>query len=162
MACDLSLRLLKSGEEVAACEFVRSVFDEFVSSYYTSDGIDEFYKISEPKLLVEENRGDEKIIIVAVFGNEIVGIIKMRDIIHISWLFVAGEHQKKGIAKKLLQYSIDICLGMKPNISHITVNSSPNSVSAYEKLGFIAISPETEFNGMHFTPMRLDSLILIK
>ncbi len=156
MQDNLSFRSLESGEEIAACNFVRRVFDEFISSYYSSDGIDEFYKISDPELLVGENNNDDKIILVAVCGIEIIGIIKMKGGTHISWLFVAGEHQRKGVAKELLRRAIDICIEKNPNLSHVTVNSSPNSISAYNKFGFMALGPETEYNGMRFTPMKLD------
>lgn len=156
MQDNLSFRSLESGKEIAACNLVRRVFGEYVSSYYTSDGIDEFYKITDPELLIGENSKDDKTILVAVCGIEIIGIIKMKGGNHVSWLFIEGEHQKKGVGKELLRHAINICIEKNPSLSHITVNASPNSLLAYEKFGFVALGPEVQYNGMRFTPMKLD------
>lgn len=37
----------------------------------------------------------------------------------------------------------------------ITVHSSPNSVTAYEALGFKSVSDEKEVNGIKFTTMEM-------
>lgn len=74
---------------------------------------------------------------------------------HISLFFVLKEFQRKGIGKELLHISTEICLKDKPNLSQITVNSSPNAIRIYEKLGFAKVGPEQLVNGIIFTPMAI-------
>ena len=75
-------------------------------------------------------------VIIAKSQEKIAGIIEVRNYKHLSLLFVLREFQLKGISKELLRRSIEICLINKPNLQQITVNSSPNAVNIYEKLGF--------------------------
>ena len=57
----------------------------------------------------------------------------------------------------LVEKAIDICLKHRPDLHKITVNASPNSISAYERMGFYAEEEEDEqiFNGIRFTAMGL-------
>jgi GNAT superfamily N-acetyltransferase len=70
-------------------------------------------------------------------------------------LFVDKSHQRKGIARELLKRSIEICRKRKSDIQRVTVNSSPNAVTAYQKIGFKDIEDEKVVNGIRFIPMEL-------
>ncbi len=54
-----------------------------------------------------------------------------------------------------MRRSIEICRTRKPDIDKFTVNSSPNAVKAYRKMGFKAIGDERIENGIWFIPMEL-------
>ncbi len=52
-----------------------------------------------------------------------------------------------------MRRSIEICKRRKPDINKLTVNSSPNAVKAYRKMGFKGIRDERVVNGICFIPM---------
>ena len=57
--------------------------------------------------------------------------------------------------RELLRRSIALCCTQQPSITDISVNSSPNAVPVYEKLGFVRQQSEQENNGIRFVPMQL-------
>lgn len=59
--------------------------------------------------------------------------------------------KRQGVAKGLLQAAFP--LAVAPEVLTITVNASPNSVAAYQSLGFRATTPEQVENGIRFVPM---------
>lgn len=85
--------------------------------------------------------------------GELLGVIEIRNNAHLSLLFVSPDHQRQGIGKQLLAAAIKWTVHEDPNLKKLTVHASPNSVRAYEKLGFSTISAEKEVNGIRFTSM---------
>jgi predicted GNAT family N-acyltransferase len=85
-----------------------------------------------------------------------VGAIEVRDYNHISLLFVHMAHQRQGIARELLRRALAICCRYRPSLRQVDVNSSPNAVVAYARLGFRQRGPEQIKNGIRFVPMVLD------
>ena len=80
----------------------------------------------------------------------------MRSGFHISLLFVERQHQRKGVATKLVRRGAAYCLEQNPELRQITVNSSPKGRKAYEAMGFHKLAPEQVRDGMRYTPMRID------
>jgi hypothetical protein len=62
-------------------------------------------------------------------------------------LFVQSSLQRSGIARALLASAGDANC-------EFTVNSSPNAVSAYERLGFRITGSEQCVHGIRFIPMQ--------
>jgi len=60
---------------------------------------------------------------------------------------------EKGIARSLLSEALKRCKTVKSDLEKITVNSSPNAVAAYRRMGFIPTSEEQSANGVRFVPM---------
>jgi predicted GNAT family N-acyltransferase len=75
---------------------------------------------------------------------------------HISLFYTESDHQRIGIGKELLRKALRICMRDEPMLTEITVNSSPNAVSIYKKLGLNATESEQVKNGISFVPMRLN------
>ena len=67
---------------------------------------------------------------------------------------MVGNAQRQGIAKRLLDEALEICKS-KIDLSEMSVNSSPNAVEAYSKLGFKINEQEQLKNGIRFIPMKL-------
>lgn len=84
-------------------------------------------------------------------GRRIVGVIAIRGFSHISLLFVDPVFHRKGIARMLFEKAT--AYAANRDCHKITVNSSPYAVSFYENLGFTAIAPEQEIQGIRSTPM---------
>lgn len=148
-------RSVKPGEEAAVADLVLKIFDEFIAPQYSHEGIAEFKKFVRADLLADRLK-DGNLVILAESDRRIIGVIEMRENSHIALLFVEKSHQGKGIAKELLQKSLEICWNRKPDIQRITVNSSPNAFAAYQKMGFKNIEGEKVVNGIRFIPMEME------
>lgn len=152
MANHIIYELMKSGEEKQVIDLVLSVFDEFVAPEYSNDGIVEFKKYADAEAL-EGRSQSNSFTLIAKINAKLIGIIEMIDYRHIAMFFVKKPFQKQGIGIALLRNAIDICIKHRPDLCKITVNASPNSVSAYEKMGFNADEDEQIANGIRFTAM---------
>lgn len=83
-------------------------------------------------------------------------MIELAENSHISLFYTEGERQRTGIGRELLRKALVICVKDEQTITEITVNSFPNAVNIYEKLGFYVMVPEQFKNGIRFVPMRLE------
>jgi predicted GNAT family N-acyltransferase len=146
---------MQPGEETAVCDLVNRVFDEFVAPLFAQEGVREFRTYTQPDAMRHRSQADH-FVLVAAAPDQIAGMIEMRDWSHVSLLFVNKEFQGRGISRELLRQALDICQEQRPHLRQVTVNSSPNSVRTYERLGFRATSPEQLVNGIRFTPMILE------
>jgi predicted GNAT family N-acyltransferase len=61
----------------------------------------------------------------------------------------------KKIGRELLSRAVQKCISTNPELTELTVNSSPNAVSAYRALGFVQSGEEKTVNGIRFVPMSL-------
>ena len=145
---------MRSGEEEAVCRLIEECFNEFVAPEYSEAGIEEFFKYANPQALRDRTQKDH-FVLMAMDGDKLVGVIEVRSNNHISLLFVKTEYHHRGIARKLLQLSLEACRKAKPDLDQIDVNSSPYAVGIYAKLGFKRTDMEQEVNGIKFTPMKL-------
>jgi ribosomal protein S18 acetylase RimI-like enzyme len=150
-------REMKAGEERAVCELVIRTFNEFIAPGYSSEGIENFLGGVTPESLLRRVQ-EGRIFLVAVIKDQIAGVIGIRSYSHICLLFVDAEYHRRGIARELLSRASEICRNHDPDLTEITVNSSPYAVPIYEKLGFQQLQPEQIRNGIRFVPMALKLL----
>ena len=71
-------------------------------------------------------------------------------------LFVDSDFHRRGISRELLRRALDICCENRPDLSEVSVNSSPFAIPVYQKLGFQITGPEQTVNGIRFQPMVLN------
>ena len=147
-------RLMAEDDAGKVHELTKKVFDRFVAQTFEQKGIEEFYEIINPESILRR-RGENHFALISEVDKDIVGIIEIKTNDHISLLFVDEKFQNKAIARSLIKKSIDLCLENKPDLTEISVNSSPNAVRIYEKLGFRQSGPEDLFKGIRFVPMVL-------
>ena len=148
-------RLMEPHEATEVCDLVTRVFNEFVAPLYSQEGNREFMEYVQPDLLLRRSQAGHFVLVAAAHG-EVVGMIEVRNYDHICLLFVDKRLQRHGIAKVLVREALESCLSHRPDLREITVNSSPNSVQTYERLGFRQMWPEQVVNGIRFTAMALD------
>ena len=147
-------RKMKAGDEDAVSDLVIRTFNEFIAPGYSSEGIKEFLRGTNPEdFFWRVQQG--QLILVAVVKDEIVGVIQIRNYDHISLLFVDAKYHRRGIAKGLFQEALKICRDHAPGLAEVTVHSSPYAVPVYKKLGFQQLQPEQVKNGIRFVPMAL-------
>ena len=151
----LEYREIKQEELPKTLDLVRKVFDEFEAPYYSEEGVASFYKFIDIDNILEQYTNGSLYFYGCFVDDILVGMIAVKDFIHISLLFVDKQYHKQGIAKNLFDHMIQICKGKNPSLKMITVNSSPYAVEVYHKFGFFDISSEQVVDGIRFTPMKL-------
>ena len=152
----LEYREIKQEELPETLNLVRKVFDEFEAPYYSEEGIASFYKFIDINNMSEQYSNGSLYFYGCFVNDIIVGMIAIKDFIHISLLFVDKQYHKQGIARSLFNNIIQICKEKNPSLKTITVNSSPYAVEFYHKLGFSNVSSEQVVDGIKFTPMELN------
>jgi ribosomal protein S18 acetylase RimI-like enzyme len=148
-------RAMQRGEEDGVSSLVRRVFHKHVAPLFSDQGVREFRRYVTPGAI--RHRSDSShLVLLATVAGRMVGVIELRDYEHVSLLFVDTALQRQGIARELLSEALAICFRHKPHLREVDVNSSPNAVSAYQRLGFRRQGPEQVKNGIRFVPMVLD------
>ncbi len=155
LGADISIAPLAPGEAATAASFVMETFRTHVAQHYSQQGIDEFAKYAEAESILRR-LGHGHQIWTAKIGDAIVGLLEIRFPNHISMLFVAGNHQGKGIGRRLVEHAKAQVLSACPNVETLTVHSSPNAVPAYRKLGFRECGDMQEKNGIKFQQMTME------
>ncbi len=90
---------------------------------------------------------------VALESDALIGIAAVRPPAHLYYLFVDTRHQRKGIGRQLWNRTYD-WITSSTGDEPITVNSSLNAVSVYERLGFAPAGPPEDLHGVRYQPMR--------
>lgn len=147
-------RLMSTDEAADVCHFVKSVFDLSVAPLHTKRGRRKFREYADPEALSLRISSDH-FVLLAVEDDKIAGMIEMRRHNHVSLLFVEPDLQGRGLGRELLRRALEICRSDDPDLCEITVNSSPNAVGAYERMGFETTGSEQTINGIRATPMSL-------
>lgn len=147
-------RPMRPGEEKRVSEVALRSFDEFVAPGYDQEGIRECHGIFGREA-IEKRQGRGHFILVAEAGNEIVGMIEIRDNRHISMLFVGKDHMHSGIGGELVRRGIEKARAEGEEAGEITVNSSPFAVPVYGRMGFAITGEEQTVNGIRCVPMHI-------
>lgn len=92
---------------------------------------------------------------VAQWGNQIVGVVEVRDLNHVSMLYVDPSRHRQGVGRQLLATALAECK-RKPSVAKVTVNSSRYAQAFYTRHGFEPDGEETITNGVISIPMTLD------
>ena len=146
--------MMEEDEAEEVCRFVNAVFDRSVAPLYTVKGRRKFMDYAEPKAMAARVRSDH-FVLLAEEGGRIAGMIEMRDHRHVSLFFVEPHRQGLGLGGELLRRALEICRSADPGVREVTVNSSPNAIAVYERMGFKATGREQTISGVRSTPMRL-------
>ena len=147
-------RQIHPSEIAAVSSLACEVFDQFVAPHYQAEGVAEFHRYASVEALSQRHKSGH-VTLVAEQSGELVGLLHLREFRHVSMLFVQSSRQRGGIARGLLAAAGALAGDMD---CEFTVNSSPNSLSAYERLDFRITGPEQCVRGIRFVPMQRFSL----
>jgi GNAT superfamily N-acetyltransferase len=131
----------------------RESFDQFVAIHYQAEGISEFHRYASAEALCQRHEAGH-ITLVAEEPGKLVGMLQLRELNHISMLFVRPSRQRGGIGRGLIAAAGALA---GDTDREFTVNSSPNAVSAYQRLGFRITGSEQCLRGIRFVPMQRHS-----
>ena len=147
-------RPARTGEEAAVSNLVARSFNEFIAPDFLEEGIEGFFKYANPRSLAKRSEGAHFILVAEVEG-EIAGMIEIREMKHISMLFVDKAYHRKSIGKELLKLALERIKSESSPPEEITVNSSRFAVPFYERLGFVKTCDEKIIYGVVHVPMAL-------
>jgi len=143
-------RQIKPSEIAEVASLARQVFDQYVAPHYQADGIAEFHQYASAEALLQRQESGH-VTLVADNCCQIVGMLQLRKPCHVAMLFVRPAFQRKGLGRGLLAAAGAL---VDDGDCELTVNSSPNAVSAYQRLGFHTTDSEQCVHGIRFIPMR--------
>ena len=127
-------------------------FLEFEADDYSPQGVRSFEDfITDNGLKQMFLLGSYQMLSVFVSGK-MVGMITLRNEMHISLLFVDSSYHCHGIGRALIEKAASYVkeeLGKR----RLTVNASPYGVPFYHRLGFKDLGPEKQQDGIIYTPM---------
>jgi GNAT superfamily N-acetyltransferase len=149
----VTYRFMNPGEEETVSDLIRQVFKKTVAPGFSSGGVHQFFRYIQPDSLTLRQL-ENHFLLVAQCGEMLVVIIEIRNDAHIALFFVDEHYQRRGIGKGLLKRALRICLTRRPKLKRITVNSSPNSVGAYQRFGFKPKKKEQLKDGIRYVPMK--------
>lgn len=127
-------------------------FLRFEADVYAPEGVRNFQNFITDSTLYRMFVMGTYQLFVALDGNQIVGMITLRDTTHISLLFVDAAYHRQGIGRALIKHLTDYLL-TEAGANRVTVNSSPYGVGFYHKMGFRDVRPEESRDGIIYTPM---------
>lgn len=147
----LEIRALEPEELDPAVALVLRVFEEFVRPDLSDAGWAKLLEYIDPE--AARARAAEHVMLAALEGGLLVGVLEIRQARHISLLAVERASLGRGIARSLLGRCIEICRETNPELDRLTVHSSRHAIEAYRRLGFEALGEEMVMDGVLFTPM---------
>ncbi len=146
------IRFASRDEWEEAMGLAWKTFLEFEADDYTPEGVRSFEDfITDSRLKKMFVLGTYQMI-VAFDQGKMIGMITLRNEIHISLLFVDRCYHRNGVGRALILKMADYVkteLGKK----RLTVNASPYGVEFYHRLGFKDLGPEKQQDGIIYTPM---------
>ncbi len=129
-------------------------FVRFDAPDYSQEGIKNFRNFVTDEMLRKMFLAGHYQLFVAIDGGKYVGMLSLREKKHISLLFVDEQYHHNGVGSALIKF-VSKYAKEEEGLSCLTVNSSPYAVDFYRTRGFKDLGPETEADGIRFTPMEL-------
>lgn len=145
-----SINPLTTADLASAIQLIKRCFHEFVAGEYSEQGVEEFERYVDA---MPERLGKEHFALLVRAGGDVVGLLEMRNMKHVSLLFVAREYHGRGIARLLWEEGLRCCLETNPGLQEIDVNSSRYAVEVYKRLGFEVRGEYQTVQGIGFVPM---------
>jgi len=135
-------------------ELAWRTFLKFEAEQYTPEGVENFKEfVTDDTLETMFHKGVYQVF-VALENDQIVGVISIRNVSHISLLFVDEHYHKNGVGRGLIEYVREYMISeLGQNV--VTVNAAPYAYGFYHKMGFIDRGLETTTDGITYTPMEL-------
>src|SRR3990170_6755724 len=99
-------RPLNPGDGVEVSNLIARSFNEFIAPDFPEEGIEEFFRYSNPRALIKRSEGNHFVLVAEAEGT-IAGMIEIREMKHVSMLFVDKAFQRRGIGKELLRAALD-------------------------------------------------------
>lgn len=149
----LEIRDAKKEEWEDAMALAWRTYLKFQAGEYPMEGTKSFFEFITNASLYEMFLKGEYKLKIARIDEKMVGLASMRNINHLSLLFVDKYYHKQGIGRKLVEA---MCMDLKDvgRKNYITVNAAPYATEFYHKMGFFDLSGKVEKDGIIYTSMQ--------
>ena len=139
-----------------AFSLAEKVFMEFEAPTFVQRGVDSFLDFLWGKRVKEMIAdGDFRVWVCyaqgAFAGNELVGMLALREACHISLAFVRGDFHRQGVGRMLYAEAKKFALAL--GTKSITVNASDYGIPFYRAMGFHETDMQLVSDGIIYTPM---------
>lgn len=124
----------------------------FEANEYTPEGVRNFENFITDTGLKQMFLMGTYQMMTAYDKKRMVGMITLRNEMHISLLFVDREYHRRGIGRALVE-KMAVYVRDELGKSRMTVNASPYGVPFYHKIGFRNLGEERQRDGILYTPM---------
>lgn len=124
-------------------------FLQSVAGTLPEEGVSTFSRVADGAAFLGRMKADN-LMLVAEDDGVIRGVIELKEGRHLAMLFVAPDHQRKGVGTLLLSAALD-----HAKVNTVTVRASLSSVPAYRKYGFECSGDVGESAGLIYQPMAL-------
>ena len=149
----VDIRTIDPGDWDMAISLIWRVFLRCNASDYEQEGIESFLNFISDEHLKQFCALGEFECYGAYLGNRLAGVCLMRQIGHISLLFVDTDYHRCGIGSDLVSYVRDVARD-KGRV-RLTVNATPFGIDFYHKTGFRDTDSWIEKEGIRYIPMEL-------
>jgi GNAT superfamily N-acetyltransferase len=147
---------LRSGT-TADAESIASLIASFqreITIHPEGEGAEHYFASVSPRAERDYLASSRYSFLVAEDEGVLLGFIALRDVSHVFHMFVAREHQRKGVASRLWHEAKAQALRTGAP-THFTVNSSLGAVAVYRSFGFESTGEVASIHGISYVPMRL-------
>lgn len=153
----ICVRRLERPDMDAAFSLIWETFLAFEAPDYGPEGVAAFRRtIIDDQAFRAACRSGENRMWGAFHGNRLIGVFGMRGPSHICLVFSHRDYHRKGVATAIFQRLLADIRIENPDITELTLNSSPYGLPFYHRLGFVDTAKEQIADGIRFTPMRYD------
>lgn len=150
--CPYEIRFASQDDWESAIGLVWKTFLEFEAADYPAEGIRSFEDfITDTGLKRMFAMGTYQMML-AFQGEQIIGVISLRNQMHISLLFVDKHFHRRGVGRALVRRMAEYVKN-ELGENRLTVNSSPYGVDFYHRVGFRDLESQKQQDGIIFTPM---------
>jgi len=155
MSDSKQIRLLDGEDLQQGLALVWEVFSHDLAPECTDTGIEEFWHAIDFEYLLHR-MGDGTLRFWGAFdGERPVGLIALRELTHITLLFIESEYQFQGAGTALLKKALLDCKDLDPAIDRVTVEALGQSRGFFETLGFRVTGDDNMEDGILKTPMEI-------
>ncbi len=148
---DYEIRLAIDVDIPPALDLAWRMFVKYDSTDYGAEHTERMRVAIEDRLK-DVSIYNQRLLVVALVDDKVVGMIETYGTNRISLLFVDGEYQRKGIATSMMS-KIASELKMR-GYDKIVLNSSPYGLPFYKQFGFTVVEEEKNPDTPWKTPMR--------
>lgn len=147
----MKLRDAKTDDLKPITELIIKCSEKFILPKFNDEGRKNYLQSHSLEMMRE--RLDQFKYQVLEKNGEIIGVVGMRRPSHLFHLHIAPEFHGHGLGRDLWKAAKDRAVQLD-KFEKFTVNSSVFAVPFYEKLGFVASTPETR-DGVEYVPMTM-------
>lgn len=149
---DFAIKRITADDEFQdALKLAENVFMQFEAPDFTKRGTESFLSFLWGKRVREMFEDGSFAVWSCYCGNELAGMIAMRDCEHISLAFVRSDFHRQGIGRMLYAAAKDEALAH--GTKRITVNASDCGIPFYHAMGFRKTDMQLLADGIQYTPM---------